>query len=112
MMNRYEDAPVSTKLIGSSPEDFTKQISSRLTRKIGKSVFLSCNLEPDRIFIPLVEKRLHDEIKIIQVHFYNIDRSKTCSICIKQIHPIPSQLLAMAQKWEKYVFQFFLTKRY
>nr|CAH7763805.1 unnamed protein product [Callosobruchus chinensis] len=63
MMNRYEDAPVSTKLIGSSPEDFTKQISSRLTRKIGKSVFLSCNLEPDRIFIPLVEKRLHDEIK-------------------------------------------------
>nr|CAI5837270.1 unnamed protein product [Callosobruchus analis] len=63
MINCYEDTPVSTKLIGNSPEDFTKHISSRLTRKLGKSVFLSCNLEPDRMFVPLVEKRLHDEIK-------------------------------------------------
>lgn len=63
MINRYENSPTGTTLLGNSSEDISKNVTCRLSKKIKKAVYLSCNVEPDRLLIPLIEKRLYEEIK-------------------------------------------------
>ncbi|EFA06556.1 Proteasome assembly chaperone 4-like Protein [Tribolium castaneum] len=62
--NRYDNLPVGTRLFGDFMEEETsKGIALRITKKLNKTVFVSCNIETDRTMLPLIEKRIYEEIK-------------------------------------------------
>ncbi|XP_018562852.1 uncharacterized protein LOC108904694 [Anoplophora glabripennis] len=63
MTNRYDKCPTGTTLIGNFSEEVSKNIACRISKKVNKAVYLSCNVEQDRLLIPLIEKRLYEEIK-------------------------------------------------
>lgn len=61
--NRHDSTPISTKLIGDAPEDYSKPIACRFSKRTGKVVYFSCNVPQDKTLIPLIEKRLFEEMK-------------------------------------------------
>lgn len=61
--SRHDNTPIATKLIGNAPEDFSKSIACRFSKRTGKVVYFSCNVTQDRMLIPLIEKRILEEIK-------------------------------------------------
>ncbi|KAJ8931171.1 hypothetical protein NQ314_015946 [Rhamnusium bicolor] len=63
MKNRYDNSAIGTSLIGNFTEDISKTVACRISKKVNKSVYLSYNIEQDRLLIPLIEKRLYEEIK-------------------------------------------------
>lgn len=63
MRNRFETLPISTQLFGNFTNDASKSIASRACRKLNKCVYVSCNIEFDKLTFPYIEKCLYDEIK-------------------------------------------------
>lgn len=63
MNNRHDNTPIATKLVGDAPEDFSNSMVSRLSKRTGKVVYLSCNVPQDKMLIPLIEKRILEELK-------------------------------------------------
>lgn len=61
--NRHDNAPIGTRLIGNSPEDYSRSIACRFSKKIGKVVYFSCNVALDRSLVLLIEKRILEEMK-------------------------------------------------
>lgn len=64
MGNRYEKSPTGTTLLGNFAEDTSKNIACKISKKTNKAVYLSCNVEQNSLLIPLIEKRLYEEMKI------------------------------------------------
>lgn len=63
MNNRHDNTPIATKLIGNPPEDFSEAVACRFSKRTGKVVYFSCNVTQDRILVPLIEKRIIEEMK-------------------------------------------------
>ncbi|RZC37994.1 hypothetical protein BDFB_012578 [Asbolus verrucosus] len=64
LLSRYDNLPLCTRLLGSfTEEEISKAIACRLSKKLNKTVFVSCNVEEDRTLLVTVEKRIYDEIK-------------------------------------------------
>lgn len=63
MMSPFQNSPLASKVVGSSLENASVNLSSKLSRKLDKQVFLSCNILLDQLTAPVVEKRIIDEIK-------------------------------------------------
>ncbi|KAG5888005.1 hypothetical protein JTB14_016629 [Gonioctena quinquepunctata] len=51
LKNRYDDSTLGTRLIGNFTEEYSKNIACKISKKLKKAVFMSCNLDPDRIII-------------------------------------------------------------
>ncbi|CAH1976583.1 unnamed protein product [Acanthoscelides obtectus] len=63
MMNEIKkDSPLSTVIFGGNPDIFTREMCSRLAEKLGKPVYLSCNLDPICDFLPIVEEKLLEKM--------------------------------------------------
>lgn len=63
MNNRHNNIPVATKLVGSVLDDFSNSVVSRVSKRTGKVVYFSCNVPQDRMIVPLIEKRILEEMK-------------------------------------------------
>lgn len=63
MLNRYDKVPMCTQLLGDFSESSSKNMAMRISKKLGKNVYVSCNVDNDRMMLPFVEKRLYEEIK-------------------------------------------------
>ncbi|KAF7267273.1 proteasome assembly chaperone 4 [Rhynchophorus ferrugineus] len=63
MKTRFSDTPCSTTLMGNLTELVGNNIASRLSKKLEKPVYLSFNLDDDKVLVPLVEERLFQEIQ-------------------------------------------------
>ncbi|KAF2905367.1 hypothetical protein ILUMI_00816 [Ignelater luminosus] len=63
MLNRYDKVPMTTQLLGDFSESSSKNMAMRVSKKLGKNVYVSCNIDNDRMSLPFVEKRLYEEIK-------------------------------------------------
>ncbi|XP_056638125.1 proteasome assembly chaperone 4-like [Diorhabda carinulata] len=62
LTDRYKrDNPISTQLLGDFNEETSKIIAGKLSKKLGKVVFLSFNLKQDRRLNPLLEKKICEE---------------------------------------------------
>lgn len=62
--NRHNDIPVGTQILGSQHDDYSKSMACRFSKRIGKVVYFSCNIVQDRSLVPLMEKRILEEIKL------------------------------------------------
>lgn len=60
---RTMDQPVATKVMGNFSEETSKNMALKLAKKLGKTVYVSYNLEDDQLMLPAVERRLCEEIK-------------------------------------------------
>lgn len=60
---KYESLPVSTQLFGNFTNDISKSIAARACRKLNKCVYVSCNIEFDKLTFPYIEKCLYDEMR-------------------------------------------------
>lgn len=63
MVNRFSTSPVTTTLKGEVIGSVSALMASRLTKKLNKTVFLSCNMDNERE-IQLVEKELKRIIEV------------------------------------------------
>lgn len=63
MINRYETLPISTQLFGNFLSDTSKTIASHACKKLNKCVYVSCNIEYDKLIFPYIEKCLYNEMK-------------------------------------------------
>lgn len=63
MRSPYEKQPIGTQLVGDRPDNVSKNIAARLCKKLNKSAYVSWNVDCDKQTLPLVERRLHEEIK-------------------------------------------------
>lgn len=63
MKNQYDNTSIGTSLLGKSVEDCSKNLACKLSKRISKVVFLSCNFEQNSMLIPHIEKSISDEIK-------------------------------------------------
>lgn len=61
--NRYDNLPVGSRLFGDFMEETSKNIALRLSKKLNKTVYVSCNIDADAILLASIEKRIYDEIK-------------------------------------------------
>ncbi|CAG9766499.1 unnamed protein product [Ceutorhynchus assimilis] len=62
MCTRFSSTPQTTSLIGAKAESSGSNVAGRLAKKLNKTLYLSLNLEDSRFMVPLVEKRLIQEI--------------------------------------------------
>ncbi|GBL85353.1 Proteasome assembly chaperone 4 [Araneus ventricosus] len=63
MSTPYNSAPISSSLMGPTADDSSCSLASRLSKKIGKQVFASCNLsKSDNSLMLHVTQRLIQEI--------------------------------------------------
>ncbi|GLV38691.1 hypothetical protein CBL_05690 [Carabus blaptoides fortunei] len=62
MYNQHGQVPVSTVLLGDSVEETSKNISTKLCKKLNKVVCVSLNVEDNRFNIESIEKRIQKEI--------------------------------------------------
>ncbi|KAF5269832.1 hypothetical protein FQR65_LT05878 [Abscondita terminalis] len=53
---------LGTQIMGDFSEESFKNMGMRLCKKLKKSIFFSCNVNNDRITLPLIEARLVKEI--------------------------------------------------
>lgn len=63
MKSSYEALPLTTQVLGSRADETSTGLASQLTRRLGKPVFASVNLQLDSFLFPEVNKRLKEEIK-------------------------------------------------
>ncbi|XP_047343747.1 proteasome assembly chaperone 4-like isoform X2 [Vespa velutina] len=61
--SNYESVPIATKIMGAVADETSTNIAKRLTKKLGKPVYVSFNLQADRILLPQIEQRIHQEFK-------------------------------------------------
>ncbi|KAK4884625.1 hypothetical protein RN001_000896 [Aquatica leii] len=57
-----DNVPISTQLMGDFSEESFQNIAMRLCKKLKKNVYFSCNVNSDRITLPLIEEHLVKEI--------------------------------------------------
>lgn len=62
MNTKYSSLPTGSVLIGQS-ESTSLPIAQRLSKRTGKQVFVSSSLPYDRVMLPLVEKRIGEELQ-------------------------------------------------
>lgn len=62
MDNKYGSVPVSTRLIGDTTEETSKNIAIKLSKKLKKVVYVSLNVADDRLTLPVIDKRIQEEI--------------------------------------------------
>lgn len=62
-------APVGTQLIGDFSDCCSKNLALKLSKKLNKNVYVSCNIDLNRLILPLVEKCLYEEIKRVADKF-------------------------------------------
>lgn len=63
MRSPYEKQPIGTQLLGDRPENVSKNIATRLCKKLNKSAYVSWNVDCEKQTLPLIEQRLYEEIK-------------------------------------------------
>ncbi|KAK9884072.1 hypothetical protein WA026_005011 [Henosepilachna vigintioctopunctata] len=63
LQSRFEQEPLCTRLIGHTAENTSINLSNKLKKKLNKTVYVSLNIDEDRLLVPAVEKRLNAEIK-------------------------------------------------
>ncbi|XP_014219199.1 proteasome assembly chaperone 4 [Copidosoma floridanum] len=63
LVNNDKKSTVSTKILGPIADELSSNIASRLSKKTGKPVYVSFNLNVDNLTLPLVERRIHQELK-------------------------------------------------
>ncbi|XP_034253944.1 proteasome assembly chaperone 4-like [Thrips palmi] len=63
MSTPYEHDPIQTKLMGDVLNMTSMNLGSRLSKKLGKPVYLSFNLECDKMSLPAIEAGIVEEIK-------------------------------------------------
>lgn len=59
----------STTIMGAVIGYGSKELAEKISRKLKKQIYLSCNVPEDRIIRPSVEKRLIDEINNNKEYF-------------------------------------------
>lgn len=64
LINRHDKIPIGTRLIGNGPEEYSKLVATRFSKRTGKVVYFSCNVIQDKMLIPLIEKRILEEMKV------------------------------------------------
>lgn len=60
---RHFKEPIATKIMGNFTEDTSKNMALKLAKRLKKNVYVSFNLDNDKLMLPAVEKRLCEEIK-------------------------------------------------
>lgn len=63
MNTKYDNFPIATKILGDEMETQSKNVACRLSKKLNKPVYVSYNLEETTFTVPVIEKRLSEEIK-------------------------------------------------
>lgn len=63
LQSRFGPESLSTSLIGYSSDNTSINFTKRLNKKLKKTLYVSLNVEGDRLLLPAVEKRLYEEIK-------------------------------------------------
>ncbi|XP_046549521.1 proteasome assembly chaperone 4-like [Haliotis rubra] len=63
MNTRFEAQPLASHLFGDSSNPTAMSLAQRLAKKTGKQVFVSCNIGYDQLAMPVVEKRIIEEMK-------------------------------------------------
>ncbi|XP_067651924.1 proteasome assembly chaperone 4-like [Haliotis asinina] len=63
MNTRFETQPLASHLFGDSSNSTAMSLAQRLAKKTGKQVFVSCNIGYDQLAMPVVEKRIIEEMK-------------------------------------------------
>ncbi|KAK7115143.1 proteasome assembly chaperone 4-like [Littorina saxatilis] len=70
MQTKYNKGSASgNALFGDAGDTVSLNMAQKLAQKTGKQVFVSCSVPYDQNLIPLVEKRISDEIKSHPQHF-------------------------------------------
>lgn len=62
MQTRYDKIPLATKLLGEELDTTSRNIACRLSKRLNKVVYVSFNVEESNFNVPLIEKRLNEEI--------------------------------------------------
>mmetsp|Transcript_42988 Transcript_42988/g.69752 ORF Transcript_42988/g.69752 Transcript_42988/m.69752 type:complete len:139 (-) Transcript_42988:654-1070(-) len=60
---KFDPFPTTTTLFGKSTDDSSLALAGRLVKKFGKPFFVSLTLPPESSMLPLVEKRLVQELQ-------------------------------------------------
>lgn len=63
LRSNYESVPIATKIMGAVADETSTNVAKRLTKKLGKPVYVSFNLQADRMLLPQIEKRIYQEFK-------------------------------------------------
>ncbi|XP_015185223.1 PREDICTED: proteasome assembly chaperone 4-like [Polistes dominula] len=63
LTSNYESIPIATKIMGAVEDETSTNIAKRLTRKLGKPVYVSFNLQVDKMLLPKIEQRIQQEFK-------------------------------------------------
>lgn len=63
LQSKYQSEPIVTKIMGSLVDDTSANIAKRLTKRLGKPVYVSFNVQANKIFLPQVEQRIMQEFK-------------------------------------------------
>lgn len=63
MTNEPKKPIVSTKIMGPIADETSANLANRLSKKSGKPVYVSLNVNTDNISLPNIEKRIHEEFK-------------------------------------------------
>ncbi|XP_072013507.1 proteasome assembly chaperone 4-like [Amphiura filiformis] len=63
MATRLDQVPCSSALLGDRTNLISTNLAQKLAKSTGKQVFISCSLPDNRMLLPLVEKRLHEELQ-------------------------------------------------
>lgn len=62
-ITKYDNLPVTTKIIGSLECTVSSNFAKKLSKKCGKPIFVSYNLQVDNMTLPKIEKAINDELK-------------------------------------------------
>ncbi|XP_070536137.1 proteasome assembly chaperone 4-like [Ptychodera flava] len=62
MTTKFDNIPASASLLGETSDTPSMSLAQKLAKKTGKQIFVSYNLQTDPMLLPLVEKRLIEEI--------------------------------------------------
>ena len=54
--------PVATKIMGPISNEASSNLAKRLSKRLSKPVYVSFNIQADNLSLPMIEKRLRDEI--------------------------------------------------
>ncbi|KAL3286575.1 hypothetical protein HHI36_001076 [Cryptolaemus montrouzieri] len=63
IQSRFEREPLTTNLVGHGVDNSSVNLANKLNKRLKKLVYLSLNVEGDRLLLPGLEKRLYEEIK-------------------------------------------------
>lgn len=62
LLSRYDPVPLSTKVLGAVADTTSTNMAQRLSKKTGKPIYVSFNVNVDNITLPGVEKSIQEEL--------------------------------------------------